>query len=147
MKEREKVVHLLILVVYTVFELILTIESKLMNWENGPILLLFIGLIVCWALYITEKIPPSIQLWLVYTLTMLYDFLYVVQTPMSMDELTVSRTLLHFALVFTSGYLTRASLERQKHERKFMNKLIEDLEENNRRTGDIWSVIFHQAIE
>lgn len=63
-REEEKAAHLLILVVYTVFALILAGEAYLMKWEAGPVLLLFLVIIACWAIYVLEKVPISIQLWL-----------------------------------------------------------------------------------
>ncbi|MGN0425342.1 MAG: response regulator [Acetatifactor sp.] len=189
--EKEKATHLLILVVYTIFALILAGEAYLMKWEAGPVLLLFLGIIACWVIYILEKVPISIQLWLdvtltmlavfyygshessmydlapfiimviilysitekismirfcmaTYCFTMLYDFLFVVKLSMEMDLLLFSRTLLHFGLVFVSGYLVEMIIRRQNQKKNEMNQVIRELEETNRRTEDFLTNVSHE---
>lgn len=75
-QEKQRATHLLILLVYTIFTIVLTGEALLLGWEKGAIVLLMLALVASWVLHITEKIPESIRLWLYFVLTMLAYFFY-----------------------------------------------------------------------
>lgn len=75
-KERERTEHLMILLCYTIFTIVLTGETFVMGWEKGVIMLLLMGLVMSWTIHITGKFTESIRLWLYFILTMLTCFFY-----------------------------------------------------------------------
>ena len=75
-QEKQRATHLMILLVFTVATIVLTGEALLLGWDMGAIVLFFIGLVSCWVLHITEKIPESARLWIYFLLTMLEFFFY-----------------------------------------------------------------------
>ena len=75
-REREKATHLLILVVYSIFTVVLMGESVLMHWETGAVVLLLIGLIVSWSIHITQRVPSNIRFWFYFIMSMLSCFFY-----------------------------------------------------------------------
>lgn len=75
-QEKQRATHLMILLVYTIATIILTGESFLLGWETGAVVLLILGLVASWVIYITGKLPDSTSLWLYFVLTMLAFFFY-----------------------------------------------------------------------
>ena len=70
-KENKRVSHLIILLSYTLFTVALLLEGILLRWDIRVILELLVGLIVCWALHITDKAPDSVERWLYFALAMM----------------------------------------------------------------------------
>lgn len=75
-KEKQREHHLIVLLVYTFFSLILTGESLLLGWEVGAIVLLLTALIGSWVIYITDMVSGGMRLWLYFALTMISCFFY-----------------------------------------------------------------------
>lgn len=75
-QEKQRVTHLIILLCYTIFTMVLTGESILLGWDMGAVMLLLAGLAASWVLHITEKIPETIRQWVYVVLTMLAFFFY-----------------------------------------------------------------------
>ena len=190
-KENQRATHLLILLCYTFFTVVLTGESILLGWDTGAVVLLLLGLIVSWGLHITGKVSESGRMWLyfimmmlafffygihetsiydlapvmivaiimcsatemysiiwlcvaTYFLTMLYDFVFVLGGDVELTPLSVTRTLLHFALVCMAGYLARLVIGKRRRERAETDEKIAKLEEINRRTEDFLTNVSHE---
>lgn len=75
-QEKQRVAHLIVLLCYTIFTLVLTGESLLLGWDIGAVMLLLAGLAACWVFHITGKIPEDTRLWVYVVLTMLAFFFY-----------------------------------------------------------------------
>ena len=75
-KEKQRENHLIVLLVYTFFSLILMGESLLLGWEVGAIVLLLTALIGSWVIYITDMVSGGMRLWLYFALTMISCFFY-----------------------------------------------------------------------
>lgn len=75
-QENQRVTHLIVLLCYTIFTLVLTGESMLLGWDTGAVMLLLAGLAACWVFHITGKIPEEIRQWVYVVLTMLAFFFY-----------------------------------------------------------------------
>ncbi len=75
-REKQRVIHIIILSFSTIFLIGLTAESILLGWELGAVVLLLLGLGVSWGMALREKIPGSIRLWLYFVLIMLALFFY-----------------------------------------------------------------------
>ena len=79
-----------------------------------------------------------------YFLTMCYDFVFVIGNSMELTSLSITRTLLHFVLIFMSGRIVKIVMQRQSRERKNTDSKIADLEEINRRTEDFLTNVSHE---
>lgn len=75
-QEKQRVTHLIVLLCYTIFTLVLTGESILLGWDMGAVMLLLAGLAVCWGFHITGKLSEELRQWLYVVLTMLTFFFY-----------------------------------------------------------------------
>lgn len=75
-KEKRRETHLVVLLVYTFFTIILTGESLLIGWEIGAIVLLLSALVGSWVIYITDLVSGGMRLWLYYGMTMVSCFFY-----------------------------------------------------------------------
>ena len=62
-KEKQRENHLIVLLVYTFFSLILTGESLLLGWEVGAIVLLLTALIGSWVIFFMEFIRQVCLIW------------------------------------------------------------------------------------
>ena len=83
--ERRRAVHLMILMCYTIMTLALVGETLLMGWDKGAIILLVMGVVLCWVLHITRNIPGEQRLWLYVILSMLAFFFYGVHETSMFD--------------------------------------------------------------
>lgn len=96
-------------------------------------------------IYSTTETYTLIRLCVViYFLTMFYDFIFVLNGSMELTPLSVSRTLLHFALVYMGGRLSKVMVQRRRMERKNTDNRIAELEESNRRTEDFLASVSHE---
>lgn len=75
-QEKQRATHLLILLCYTFFTVILTLESVLLSWNAGAMILVILGLLLAWWVHFTGVIPPTNRLWLYGVLCMLTMFFY-----------------------------------------------------------------------
>ncbi len=190
-QEKQRVTHLMILLCCTIFTIVLIGESILLGWETGAVVLLFLGIVACWVIYVTERLPETVRIWLysvvtmmtiffygihetsvydlaplmifiillystveicmivnllviTYYFTMCYDFIFVLGDSIEINALSVTRTLLHFALVFVAGYMAKTVIRRHVKERKITESRIAELEEINRRTEDFLTNVSHE---
>jgi len=190
-REKQRVIHVIILSFVTVCLIGLTLESVLMGWELGAVVLLLLGLCASWGIYVRERIPESIRLWLYFILTMLalffygihetsifdlapmmifvifmysvaelkvminlcvvtyylimcYDFVIVLGGSVELSMLSVTRILLHLALVYISGYMAKVMIKMRSEERKSTDGRIKELEEINSRTEDFMTNVSHE---
>lgn len=75
-QEKQRANHFLILLCGTIFTIVLTGEVIVLGWELGAVLLLLLGLGMSWGIYVSEKLPISIQIWLYFIQMMLALFFY-----------------------------------------------------------------------
>lgn len=80
----------------------------------------------------------------VYFLTMGYDLVFVLGKSMEITSLSVTRTMLHFLLVYMAGWLAKVAMQRRRLERKNTELRIAELEETNRRTEDFLANVSHE---
>ena len=194
MKEQEKqrVTHIMILIVYTIATMVLTGESFLLGWEKSAVILLNIGVITSWIIHIASNIPDLTRLWIylvltmlsfffygihetsiydlapvmivvilmysatemysvirfcvgTYYFTMIYDLVFVMtSSEFEFTPLTITRTLLHFLLIYAAAKLVKVEIQRRGGERKKTDEKIAELEEINRRTEDFLTNVSHE---
>ncbi len=88
-QEKQRVTHLIVLLCYTILALGLTVESILLGWDLGAVMLILAGLVACWVLHITGKIPEDIRQWIYVVLTMLTFFFYGIHDTSIYDMATL----------------------------------------------------------
>ncbi len=190
-QEKRQISHLIILISYTLFTIALLLESVLLGWEMQTSFEIGIGLIVCWVLHITGRIPETGEKWLCFALGMvgfifygghltslydlapvmimiiivhfaaeaydmirlcvvvyfgvlLYGVLYAFRDSFDFTPLSVSRLLLHGALVCLAAYMTKLVSDRRNGELKDTKERIANMEEANRRTEDFLTNVSHE---
>ena len=77
--------HLTLLVSYTIFAIILVVESLLLGWEKWALLLIIIGICSAWVLHIRHTTPDNVRLWLYAILMMGCFFFYGVHQTSTFD--------------------------------------------------------------
>ncbi len=183
--------HLQILICYTIMETALILEGLLLGWNMSAAMLLLVGLITAWAIYVTEKLEAEISLWLyfilmmlaffyygmhatslydlaptmatiillmsgtgkrilvrlctvTYFVTMIYALLFVAGDTIEMDSLTVTRTMLHFALVCIADWLVKAQQRERAGLQRDMDAKVSELEESNHKIENFLVNVSHE---
>ncbi len=67
--------HLMILMCYTIFSVVLIGESLLLGWERWALILVVCGMIFSWCLHITQSLSDFIRLW-IYSILMMGTFFF-----------------------------------------------------------------------
>lgn len=62
-REKQRVIHLRILVCCTIFTAALIGESILLKWATGAVVLLLLGIVASWVIYLTQKFSPTTRIW------------------------------------------------------------------------------------
>lgn len=75
-KEVFNAAHMTILICFTVFSVILIIESLLMSWEKWAIILILAGIALAWTMHIQQTLPAKARLWIYSVLIMIVFFFY-----------------------------------------------------------------------
>lgn len=103
--------------------------------------LMIVVIIMFSAAQITRIISLSV---VVYFLTMFYDFVFVIDGSVELTSLTVTRTILHFVVVFIAGYLAKFIIKSRIKASIITDSKIAELEETNRRTEDFLTNVSHE---
>ena len=77
--------HLTLLVSYSVFALILVVESLLLEWEKWALVLIVLGIGAAWVLHIRHNTPPVVRIWLYAILMMGSYFFYGIHQTSTFD--------------------------------------------------------------
>lgn len=93
-QEKQRATHLMILLSYTIFTIVLTGEAIILDWETGAVMLLWLGLAASWIIHVTGRISESVRLWLYFTLTMLAFFFYGIHDTSFYDLAPVMTVLI-----------------------------------------------------
>ena len=99
-QEKQRTIHLTILLYNTVFLLVLICGAIALNWEMGPVVLLSLGIVASWVMHITGKIPETSRLWLYFIFSMLAFFFYGLHERV-IDGL--APVIIIFILIYTSS--------------------------------------------
>ena len=84
-----KTSHMMILVAYTIFSVILIGESLLMSWEKWAIIPILAGVLVGWVLHIGQKLTADARMWIYSLLMMATFFFYGIHETSTFDLATV----------------------------------------------------------
>lgn len=83
--EMVKSSHLMLLITYTVFAIILIGEAFLMGWEKWVLVLITVAVISCWVLHFRHEVPPSVRIWIYGVLMMATAFFYGIHLTSTYD--------------------------------------------------------------
>ena len=75
-REKQREIHLMILLCYTIFTTILVVESIFVDWNMSAIILIIAGVIASWIIHISGNIPARFRLWTYFLLMMLTFYFY-----------------------------------------------------------------------
>ena len=77
--------HLTLLVSYTIFAIILVIESLLLGWEKWALLIIIVGIAMAWILHIRHNTPSVVRIWVYAILMMGCYFFYGIHQTSTFD--------------------------------------------------------------
>ena len=77
--------HLTLLVSYTIFAIILVIESLLLGWEKWALLIIIVGITMAWVLHIRHNTPSVVRIWVYAILMMGCYFFYGIHQTSTFD--------------------------------------------------------------
>ena len=86
--------HMMILVCYTIFAVLLAGESILLGWELWAVLLIIIGVVVSWFIHIQQKVDAKQRLWIYSILIMGSFFFYGIHETSAFDIAAVMGVLM-----------------------------------------------------
>ena len=86
--------HLTILLSYTIFSVILTVETFVMNWETWPLVPILVGVAVSWMLHIHQSFTDRYRIWIYAAFIMFTFFFYGSHRTSVFDTVAVMALLL-----------------------------------------------------
>ena len=86
--------HLMVLISYTIFSMILIGEATLLGWEVWVLPLILASVIVCWGLHITQALTQRIRTWIFAIQMMVTFFFYGIHLTSTFDIATVMAALM-----------------------------------------------------
>ncbi len=99
----QNALHLVILITYTIFALLLAIDIILLGWQLWPVPLILIGLSVAWFIHIAQPVEAEIRIWIYGFFAVLLLFFFVLLTD-NIYDLTPT-TLIGILLFSLAGKL------------------------------------------
>ena len=103
--------HLMLLVCYTIFSIILIAESLLLGWEKWALVLIVFGMGSAWVLHIRHTTPPAVRLWLYAILMMGCYFFYGIHRTSTFDlALVMSGIIIIHTLTGRKSLITLCEL-------------------------------------
>ena len=97
-QEKQRSIHLMILVCNTLFTAALLIGAFFFQLEMWTAVILTVGLVISWILHITERIPESVRLWF-YIITALLAFSYYGVYELELFDLAI--LIIMLILIYT----------------------------------------------
>ena len=77
--------HLTLLISYTIFAIILIVESLLLGWEKWALLIIIVGISMAWVLHIRHSTPSVVRIWVYAILMMGCYFFYGIHQTSTFD--------------------------------------------------------------
>jgi signal transduction histidine kinase/CheY-like chemotaxis protein/HPt (histidine-containing phosphotransfer) domain-containing protein len=81
--------HMMVLISFSIFSLILIIESFILSWEMWAAILIVVAVVSSWIMHIMHRIPDGQRLWIYSILMMCTYFFYGCHTTSVYDLATV----------------------------------------------------------
>ena len=89
-----KASHMMILLSYTLFAVVLTLEAFIMDWEKWALLIVGVGVFVSWFMHIRHFVTDKQRLWFYASFMMLTFFFYGVHQTSTFDLAVVMAAIL-----------------------------------------------------
>ncbi|MCR5249528.1 MAG: response regulator [Lachnospiraceae bacterium] len=90
--------HMMILVAFTIFSLILTAESLIMGWERWALIMIGAAVVISWTLHIRQLLTAHSRLWIYSLMMMAIFFFYGIHETSTFDLAVIMSALV---LLFT----------------------------------------------
>ena len=183
--------HLMMLLTYTIFSVILVAEIFVMDWEKWMTFLILGGVLLSWYIYFSNIGSGRMRLWvcsllmmatffyygthdtstfdlavvicvvmflytmtgihslvtlcqLTYCITMAYEIINLAVGGMKFDSLTLTRTLLHVAVVTMTAWISRTIINKWQEVLGHSKEEITKLNESTGRLNDFIANVSHE---
>ena len=183
--------HLMMLLTYTIFSIILVAEIFVMDWEKWMTFLILGGVLLSWYIYFSNIGSGRMRLWVcsllmmatffyygthdtstfdlavvicvvmflytmtgihslvtlcqfTYYITMAYEIINLAAGGMKFDSLTITRTLLHVAVVTMTAWISRTIINKWQEVLGHSKEEITKLNESTGRLNDFIANVSHE---
>ena len=183
--------HLMMLLTYTIFSIILVAEIFVMDWEKWMTFLILGGVLLSWYIYFSNIGSGRMRLWVcsllmmatffyygthdtstfdlavvicvvmflytmtgihslvtlcqfTYYITMAYEIINLAAGGMKFDSLTLTRTLLHVAVVTMTAWISRTIINKWQEVLGHSKEEITKLNESTGRLNDFIANVSHE---
>ena len=183
--------HLMMLLTYTIFSIILVAEIFVMDWEKWMTFLILGGVLLSWYIYFSNIGSGRMRLWVcsllmmatffyygthdtstfdlavvicvvmflytmtgihslvtlcqfTYYITMAYEIINLAAGGMKFDSLTLTRTLLHVAVVTMTAWISRTIINKWQEVLGHSKEEITKLNESTVRLNDFIANVSHE---
>ena len=183
--------HLMMLLTYTIFSVILVAEIFVMDWEKWMTFLILGGVLLSWYIYFSNIGSGRMRLWVcsllmmatffyygthdtstfdlavvicvvmflytmtgihslvtlcqfTYYITMAYEIINLAAGGMKFDSLTLTRTLLHVAVVTMTAWISRTIINKWQEVLGHSKEEITKLNESTGRLNDFIANVSHE---
>lgn len=75
-QEKRQESYLTLLLCYTFFLALLTVEALLLDWDMSVVLRLFLWLVACWVIFVSRRVPGELKKWLYFVMSMCAFFFF-----------------------------------------------------------------------
>lgn len=108
-------------------------------YDMAPVMIFLI------LVYSSAEIHAIVDICMItYFFTAGYDLVLVFHWGVPLTALSITRTALHFMLVYMAGHMTKRAMGRRIRERAGLDHRIKELEEINRQTEDFMTNVSHE---
>lgn len=183
--------HMMMLLTYTIFSIILVAEIFVMDWEKWMTFLILGGVLLSWYIYFSNIGSGRMRLWVcsllmmatffyygthdtstfdlavvicvvmflytmtgihslvtlcqfTYYITMAYEIINLAAGGMKFDSLTLTRTLLHVAVVTMTAWISRTIINKWQEVLGHSKEEITKLNESTGRLNDFIANVSHE---
>lgn len=99
--------HMMILICYSIFSLILVGESILLSWELWAIIPIAVALIGSWILHLMQLLSERARIWIYSLLMMVTSFFYGIHRTSTYDlALVISGVIMIYTMAGISALIT-----------------------------------------
>ena len=183
--------HLMMILTYTIFSVILIGEIFVMSWEKWAIILIVAGVLTAWYIHFSQIGNGRLRLWIcsilmmatfffygihdtstydlavvmsvvmllytmtgipslitlcqiTYYITMVFELYNLSHNGTSFDPLLISRTILHFAVLTMTGWISRTIIQKWNEVLNRSRGEVDQLTETTRRLNDFMANVSHE---